>query len=180
METDLTSILDQQLRGLQAPEAVGWWPLAFGWWVLLALLLTAISAGIWFTYRKRQKSLYRRQATSELALICAQWQNDQDTAIYLQSVNSLLRRMLISTGDKNRNRSHVSKSGTEWIEILNHSSALSDELADALTHKLYQPNPVADIDSLNRELSTWIRSHKPRQSTRKRQGDSTNEVPTHA
>ena len=55
MPTDLTQILEENLRGLHMPDSVSWWPLAWGWWALLSLIIVIAALCCYRFYNLRKK-----------------------------------------------------------------------------------------------------------------------------
>ena len=55
-----------QLKDIQTPEPVSFWPLAWGWWGVIVLTLLAFTAAIWWWRKRRRFNAPRRQALNEL------------------------------------------------------------------------------------------------------------------
>ncbi|MED5524144.1 MAG: DUF4381 domain-containing protein [Pseudomonadota bacterium] len=51
-----------KLKDIHAPQAPSAWPLAWGWWLLIALMLLAIIAAIFYVRRGREQVNERLQA----------------------------------------------------------------------------------------------------------------------
>jgi len=66
--------LAEQLRDVQLPESVGWWPLAAGWWVVLFLILVAIIVLSVAQIKRWRSNRYRKDAQSQLDDAHALWQ----------------------------------------------------------------------------------------------------------
>ena len=62
MQGDLQSLLQQNLRGLENPDPIGWWPLATGWWFLIILVIAIMVVGAYFLVRNHQRNKYRKEA----------------------------------------------------------------------------------------------------------------------
>ena len=58
-----------QLRDIQLPEPISWWPLALGWWVLIVLAAGILGWAALLLIRRYRANLYRRQAIHKLAQI---------------------------------------------------------------------------------------------------------------
>lgn len=105
-----------QLAPPHAPPPPGWWPLAPGWWVLLALLVVAVAA---FIYWQRHPAVrLRRIALRELKNLQATVSDDIALA---RELENLLRRYAIARfgGDM-----VASLSGERWIAfVVEHGGA---------------------------------------------------------
>ncbi len=160
MDDQLKSILEQQLRDVHTPDAVMWWPLAIGWWVLIALVTCVIIFSLIRFIKHLKQNAYRRTATSELNQHFLNWQENQNTGIYLQSANSIIKRAC-----SHFNRESMSLSGQAWINYLNTQTKVnfSSETEAALMVQLYLKAPSADINQVHREISAWLANHQPQQ-----------------
>ena len=159
MQDSLQQILEQQLRDVHAPEAIGWWPLAIGWWLVIAALLSITAILIVTLIRHFKKNRYRKLAAVELIKTFQQWQQYADSAAYLQQANSILKRSVIHGAT---DESAISLSGQAWLDCLNLYSrqALSTETEHALGQQCYQALTVVDIESVHGELLGWLKTHK--------------------
>ena len=145
-----------QLRDLQLPDPVGFWPPAPGWW-LLALITLAALAWLSVTARRRyQRSRYRRLALAELEQLatpaaaspCSEW---------LQQLNQLLRRTALAAYS-DATVAHLS--GNHWSDFLNRSGPSADW--SLLIDTPYRANPTLTLEEQQRLLQqcrNWIRQH---------------------
>jgi hypothetical protein len=91
-----------QLRDIQLPEPISWWPLAPGWWVLI-ILATGIFGWAGLLLIKRYRAnLYRRQAALKLGQITTQpdFTSNQKLVLCLkflsrQSIAPIQKRTLV-------------------------------------------------------------------------------------
>lgn len=58
-----------QMKDIQTPAEVDWWPPAIGWWLLVALVLSSFITAVNMLLQKNRRSKYRRQALQQLKLI---------------------------------------------------------------------------------------------------------------
>lgn len=149
----------QQLRDVHLPNEVGWWPLAPGWWLLMLVtaLLLAWLLRKWLHWR--QLNRYRKDAIAELNNLLHHWQQDGDTARYLQSAAAVLRRALLHLDGGKKS---VSLTGQHWVAALHSYTkiTLSDSTIEALTIAGYQSNPEVEVAHVNRQLVDWLRTHR--------------------
>ena len=156
MPTDLTSILEQQLRSVHMPDAVSWWPLAIGWWILIgltALLLTYLVARI---IKKKQKNRYRETAIRELSESLNEWRANNDDSHYLFNANMILKRIMRRFDANSSNQT-----GLQWANSLNSmvNKPLSDSAVNALTEQCYRQEPTVDIQHVHKQVEQWITRH---------------------
>ena len=159
MDEQLTQTLQQQLRDIHLPDAISWWPLALGWWLLIIILITLTSWGLYYLRQRQQLNRYRKLALNELNAHFADWQSSANTSVYLHSANTLLKRI---TQHIDPNSQHAYKTGQAWIKALNNYTEvpLSNTVINALTVANYQPNPSVDIANLHTLLCRWIEVHQ--------------------
>lgn len=153
--------LAQQLKGLDLPEAVSWWPLAIGWWFVIALSLISISFVAFKLLKKIQQNKYRRTAATELESAFKVWRQNDDALPYLHSSNAILKRVIREI-EQNPNTQNASKSGTDWSELLQFYAKhpLSDETLSALTSQCYQANPDVDVAAVHAQIKAWLTNHR--------------------
>jgi len=157
-----------QLKDIHLPEPVGWWPLAWGWWLLIGVLLVALAVGAWLWWRRWRRRLYRRQALAKLTQAYRRYREEADTARYLQSLNRLLRRAVLSGWPAPENQRLAAMSGEDWLAFLDASlpggqSEFTRGAGRALLAGPYQPQPQADVEALQRLGREWLERHRPGQ-----------------
>jgi hypothetical protein len=149
-----------QLRDIHLPEPVSWWPPAPGWWLLAVLVLIALAAISLFFYKRYQHNSFRRQALQLLENHFLDWQHNQNTSLYLQQVNSVLKRTALLCFPE---ADVAALSGTEWTLFLDrHSPAPASSFSDGpLTQGPYAPpSSDQDIEGLQRLAELWLRRHR--------------------
>ncbi|MEH6471725.1 MAG: DUF4381 domain-containing protein [Halopseudomonas sp.] len=153
----------EQLRDLQLPDPIGFWPPAPGWW-LLAVLSLALLCWLGLTaYRYIRRNRYRKQALRELARLSANAQ--QLTPLqWLQQLNQLLRRTALAAYPPEL---VAQLSGDDWTNFLYRSSQLEgfrQATGASLANGPYQPllpnQGSVDTESLQQLARQWIRQHK--------------------
>lgn len=170
MQENITQLLEENLRDVQLPEPISWWPLAPAWWVLAAAVLVALGWLILLLLRFKRQNHYKKVAKLALEQHFQQWQTNNSASEYAQAANQVLRRCVLHlTKTQAKHRSlNVGVAGKEWAKTLTlitekkHSNTLSQTSLDALTERCYHANPDIDVPSLHRELIRWVRNHKPR------------------
>jgi len=159
MDQNLQQILEQQLRDVHLPEPISWWPLAYGWWLLMVLCLLAIAASVVLLIKTKRRNRYRKDALLELKKCYSLWQKNQNTVLYLQSVNAVLKRSI----QHSDGASYMLRlSGADWVTGLNKLvvKPLSEHTQEALSVHCYQESPETDVDDVQANALEWVKSHK--------------------
>jgi len=148
-------MLLKELRDLQMPDAVSWWPPAPGWWLVGAIAAAALVWAVWRWRQHREATRYRRDARNAFSDIHNSWTNSKDANVYLNDAAALLRQIAIKT----RGREHVAGlTGSAWIAELSELSGapLSSDTTAALTESRYRGVNDANIDRVHGELQNWL------------------------
>jgi len=140
-----------ELRDIHLPEGVSAWPPAYGWWVLVAIVLSVLSAIWMFSYlRKKSKKLYALHLLK--GIYC---NNTLDAAVQMSLI---LRRICVF-----KYPSAAILFGQEWIEFLNSKSKnkLDKRTAELLINAPYiaekdAPFSSADVIRLRQFCQQWI------------------------
>ena len=165
-----------QLADIHLPEPIGLWPPAPGWWVLaLALMVLAVYAA------RKYLRYYRLQQVCNHALAelerCYQALADcpeQNLAAcklrYINEVNSVLRRVALVHYPQS---AIASLDGSAWVDFIREkgeSSAMTDEIAAALSFGRFQKQCDIDAQALNDFGRRWISSLYHQQTLSTSQG----------
>jgi len=165
MGPDINQILSEQLRDIHVPEAIGWWPLAIGWWLLLALVILMLVAGIWAFLQHLKRQRYRHLAVAELDQAFMLWQENQNTALFIQSTNQILKRALThglsQAMAKDFSHNELNTHGETWAAYLKTLApdAFDQQSLEALASGGYQKDYQTDAEKLYRQTTDWLRSH---------------------
>lgn len=153
--------LAQQLRGLQLPEPVSWWPLAIGWWIVIAISLLVCSIVVFRLVKKYRQNRYRKLALGELQNSYSNWQQHQDPHQYLHSSNAILKRVIREI-EPNTNTPSTSKSGEDWSILLQQyaTTPISKNTLNALSIECYTAKPDVDINHVHQQIKTWLSKHR--------------------
>lgn len=154
-----SSPLDQ-LADIHLPAPVSWWPLAPGWWLLLTLLAILIFLGYLLRRRQLQRR-YRQYASGLLQAAYNQFLSDGQSAIYLQQLSQLLRRVA-RTSYKSRFEPNLK--GEAWLSWLDltcpkRTGSFAEGCGRILLNGPYQKNPQGDIEALHQLCLEWIHHH---------------------
>ena len=165
-DPQLTQLLQQQLKDVHSPEAIGWWPLANSWWVLLILVIVLISLAVWYLLKKHLRNRYRKAALDELSHSFDRWKSDSNNAEYLQRGHAIIKRVFLhlenSSSGHFGNETSAGLSGDIWAEKINSvvKKPLSERTINALVSLSYQAEPKADIELIQAELREWLLNHR--------------------
>lgn len=153
---DPNSLLSQ-LRDIQSPGAISWWPPAIGWWLLGATLLLLSALTIYTVLRWYRRSAWKRAALKELrALGSAQATAPSDKN--LTQVISLLKRTLSAAYQA----PNIAALGpNQWREKLNDAgSHLNEEDLVILSEGHYCPNQNTLDDAALTRIKLTIKGLK--------------------
>lgn len=137
----------KQLKDVQLPQPISWWPLAPGWYGLFALAFL-IALMIFLFYRRRKKRLQRRQ---RIVYHLQQLTNVAEAMAYIKQVaincypNKEVERL----------------QGDAWVSFLAATATLtmSDPLKEQLAQAAYQAAPENSEEMLA-VLQSWLEQQK--------------------
>ncbi len=157
------------LRDIQLPEPISWWPIAHGWWLLLALtviIIIALYASIKI-YRARQ---LKRDIGVELVKIKQQFLQSNNKTQLVKALSVLLRRASISYYPKTNIAGLTGEDWLQWLDSRNHKAGVQfqSNTGKILLSAPYLPQH-ADLDydanALINLCENWLLgSHKPTSS----------------
>ena len=140
--------LAAQLRGLHAPPAPGWWPLAPGWWLVL-LAAALLGALAWRAAPKWWRRLRRRRRLLAALEACAS----------AAEVSQLLRAAALERFPRH---GAAGLHGAAWVEFLERRERAPGRFAalgEALTEAPYRPpGPQGDAAALRAAARAWLRA----------------------
>ncbi len=142
-----------RLRDIHLPP-VSWWPPAIGWWLLGALILMALSAGVFVWWHGRKARQLRRAAQRELAALTTRHARDRNHIALAAGLSRLLRRIALRV-----HPAVVADNGAAWREFLSQRahSAFTAEQLDVLTAAPYRAHASFDADALIAATKRWCR-----------------------
>ncbi|WGL17281.1 DUF4381 domain-containing protein [Microbulbifer bruguierae] len=147
-----------QLKDIQEPAPIGWWPPAPGWWITAGIVISLVVAAALVIMRLRQiqhRKLYRTEG--------ARLVNAVDTAAprAVEEINTLLKRVAVVTFGRRR---CAALTGRGWVDFLQETGQqpMPDTAARALTESLYTSLSPAesDVTALQQYAVEWVRSHR--------------------
>jgi len=149
-----------QLRNLDTPAVISWWPPALGWWVLASMILFLLVAGIFTLIKKYCAGAAARKAKFEIAAAHEKYldseRNAQSKAEFLQEVNAIIKRLAVNFEG---NEEAAGLTGRSWRNYLSDIAPdLSATELDPFELSLYQESPSEEIDELLLTLSTLVSS----------------------
>ena len=145
-----------QLRDIQLPADISWWPLAPGWWVLVILAALTIGWLILSLTKRYRSRLYRRQALAQLQRI------EMSAEYKLVDIFETLKQ----TANIAYPNQHFSSLGiAKFIAFLQNSCdiAVFDDLPDDLGPALYSFQSTEQKVLRFKVLAsakTWVTEHK--------------------
>lgn len=147
----------EQLRDIQLPPEIGWWPPAPGWWLVSLLLLGALALLVWWGLRRHRRQRPLREALALLAKIERDYQQHQDGSRLAQELSALLKRVALSL----KGRDQVAAVGGERFLVLLDDLAgrklFQSELGWSFLAANYRPGADVDGVALIQLGRRWLR-----------------------
>lgn len=155
-----------QLRDVRLPAEPGWWPPAIGWWVI-AVILLALFAGVYFAYRRWRDNAWRRVALNEHKRLAAigvdgrrvgdgravDGRAGDDRAEVLTGISELMRRVALKV---ERRDLIASVTDDQWLRALDRigqTQEYTQGVGKHLSAAPYQNNASLSADELRRLLA---------------------------
>ncbi|WP_288129626.1 DUF4381 domain-containing protein [Microbulbifer sp.] len=145
-----------QLKDIQEPAAVGWWPPAPGWWLAAVIVFSLlIIAGLALLHlrRKRQQRRYRTEGIHLLRAV------DVKDPRAVEEINILLKRVAVVSFGRRR---CAALTGQQWIDFLQRTSGedLPAPARTALLEGLYLSNATGEgVPTLRDYAIRWVNRH---------------------
>lgn len=150
----------EQLRPMQLPDPVSWWPMAPGWWFLLVLFIASVIGMFWW-FRRRWTDP-RRYALSELKNLQKCYfpqensQQPADQTALIVHCNQLLKRTALTLYPRHN---VASLSGDAWINfLLNNSTGCKAEALQCLKDGAYRQRVKYDSAELLEGCRQWVKT----------------------
>ena len=152
-----------QLRDIQLPVPISWWPLAPGWWVLIIFAACLLGWCVLTLMKRHRANLYRRQALINLAKINTR--QDLTSTQKLVLVFETLKRT-IKTAYPEQNFS--SRDLNAFVDFLqcSCSAPVFEDLPEDLNAMLYGKSTETEtnnsrefLEKLLVSANNWINNH---------------------
>ena len=147
-----------QLRNLDTPAEISWWPPALGWWILASLVIAAIIAFVLITVRD-----YRAGAAARQAKVCItqahQSYLDSDASalsrsIFLQEVNAILKRLAANYEGSNQVAGLTGKAWRSYLADV--APELNATELEPFVSAIYEAQPQIDVDEVMFSLNILV------------------------
>ena len=154
-----------QLRDIHLPQSVSWWPPAPGWWLLAIILLLALGLTARWLWLRHKRGAYKRTAVAELEYLLANWHTSRDTAVFLQGLNALLKRVALHSYP---GTDVAALNGAPWTEFLDRQWRADDAsnpdyrfAGGPLEFGPYMATfEGVDAQALHRKSRRWLSQHR--------------------
>jgi len=146
--------LIRELRDIDLPASVSFWPPAPGWWILSIILLSILSAVLLGWYKRRA---LRRAALRELARLQQDYLHRRSDEDLTRALSLLLRRLSLAVYPRNQ---VAGLHGEAWLHHLDRTTgttAFSRGSGRVLLTLPYGAKGEADIPQLLTLVGFWIR-----------------------
>jgi len=137
-----------EIKDIQLPGAISWWPPAPGWWLVFIILLLAA----WFLFGFFRQKIKQRKpylaANSALEALVKKHQDNKisDTELLLE-----LSKFIRSVAMEFYGREHIAGlTGLAWLQFLDSkgkTNSFSEGVGQSLEIGPYQPNPTLELDT---------------------------------
>ncbi len=147
-----------QLKDIHLPQEVSHWPIAYGWWLSLILLVLVICAIAYLFIQQRKKTQVKRAALFQLNKQFDEYKSHQNSQLFLQQNNELLKRFCMQ-----KYPAAINLSGKAWGQFLcTHApkNTFNDEQLTALSQGLYQAEFRYDSEALFNACRQWLKNNK--------------------
>lgn len=147
-----------QLRNLDAPAELSWWPPALGWWILASLVLASLIGFIWVTFREYQNGAAARDAKISIEQAHDSYLDREASAssraIFLQEVNAILKRL---AARYEGSEEVAGLTGMAWRSYLAEvAPELNATELEPFVSAIYEPQPQIDVDEVMFSLDILI------------------------
>ena len=143
-----------QLKDIQTPEPITWWPLAWGWWLVIVLVVVSIYVVIRLVLKRIENNKAKKQALKMLEQI----HNEPHPHKTVIAINDILKRvMLVYTSRE----SIASMNSKQWFDSLNTLSE-AHKIPTHFSQLAYQPKCSAkDADEYLNAAQNWVKNTLP-------------------
>lgn len=141
-----------QLKDIQLPDPISWWPLSFSSWVLIFSISALLFATLWFVFDRHKRNAYRREAQAKLITIGNNHQLSSQQKIL--QINALLKQVAITLYGR---QTVTVLNEQAWLDFLKSTAqfiAQPSELSQLL-NQAYQPENRLNPVDLARALNAW-------------------------
>lgn len=145
-----------QLKDIQEPAAIGWWPPAPGWWLAVVILLSLMVIAGLAILRLRHKQQQRRYRTEGVHLLRAV---DIKNPRAVEEINILLKRVAVVSFGRRR---CAALTGQRWVDFLQRTAGedLPAPARRALLEGLYRSDASGEgVPTLRDYAIRWVNQH---------------------
>ena len=147
-----------QLRNLDTPAELSWWPPALGWWVLASLVLAGIIGFIWVTIRDYRKGAAARDAKVSIEQAHDAYLDREPSAAsratFLQEVNAILKRL---AARYQGSEEVAGLTGMAWRSYLAEvAPELNATELEPFVSAIYEAQPQIDVDEVMFSLDILV------------------------
>ncbi|BCN92279.1 membrane protein [Thiomicrorhabdus immobilis] len=159
----------EQLKDIQLPDPIGWWPLAFSWWILLFSIVAIIAGAIWYYLDLRRRNIYRRSALKQIDAILLK--ADSGDTHKISEINAILKRVAVTAYGRSSTAALYDQA---WLDFLSATAsyipqpenlleilklAYQPEHADSTEPNPIQLSSVQAVEIWQDYAKKWIKGH---------------------
>lgn len=148
-----------QLKDIQLPTPINWWPLAPGWYVLILLVLLLILYFIRIAYRKHRHALAKNQALNLLQTYKEQYDKVHNVSVTSAQISELLRRVALVYYPREQ---VASLYGEAWLTFLQQNSKGIDftSVKSMLLDAPFKSSATMNLKPLFDTAQLWIKQRR--------------------
>lgn len=148
-----------QLKDIQLPAPVGWWPLAPGWYCLMVLGFLLIVGSTVVIYRRHRNALPKKQALSLLKIYTVQYKQDRNAQLASARISELLKRVALAYFPRQQ---VASMHGQAWVTFLNQTAkgVNFEPVKGMLLDSPFKNNEQINLQPLITQTELWIKQRK--------------------
>jgi hypothetical protein len=156
--------LKSQLRDIQLPTTVDWWPPAPGWWLLMFIMLGA-GIGIYFALQPRlRRKRLNKYLTEQIKTALRAYREDKAAAPAIRVCAELLRRVCLTYFPRS---TVAGLSGQAWLDFLEAhgpEGCFKPSSTILLTEMRFSDRPPSHkvIEQLFRDTNRWVTEFDPK------------------
>ena len=139
-----------QLRNLDTPAEISWWPPALGWWILASLIIAAIVLFITSSVRQYREGAAARSAKTSIdqahQSYLARDASAQSRSIFLQEVNAVLKRLAANYEGSDRVAGLTGKAWRSYLAEV--APELNATELEPFVSAIYEAQPQIDVDEV--------------------------------
>lgn len=147
----------EQLRDIQYPEPLSWWPLAPGWYILSGILVLITTLSCIWILRYLRKLRTKKNILGNLDQIRNKIKKEPHSTRLWAELSSFLKRFALLIYPK---QDIEGLHGEAWLQFLNtqgRTKEFTDGIGALIISAPYQSKPPEQAEALLELIERWVR-----------------------